>query len=146
MKKLVFISTFVFCTLCGFSQTIGCKLATVSDGKYHTESDPLVKRYNKILTQLDNKYVETNERIADMTTVAKNELANDRFSEPLINIMEGINLLSDKYTSNKKYADNVSLYIILRHQGNGHSSAVQNMQKLLNTGSMDAIMNEMGLR
>jgi hypothetical protein len=124
---------------------MGCKLATISDDKYHTDSEPIVKRYNNILNQLDSKYIENKERIADMLTVAKRELANDGLSEPLINIMEGINLLNDKYTTNKKFAENVTLYIILRHKGHSHSATIQNMQILLNAGSMEAIMKEMGL-
>ena len=146
MKRL-FLTLFLAYLFVGIiAQTMGCKLATVSDGKYHADSEPIVKRYNNILSQLDNKYIETQERIADMLTVAKRELANDGLSEPLINIMEGINLLNDRYTTNKKFSDNVSLYIIFRHQGHSHSATLQNMQMLLSAGSMDAIMKEMGLR
>ena len=146
MKRLCFTVILTFLITVINAQTMGCKLATISDGKYHTDSEPIVKRYNNILNQLDNKYIETDERIADMLSVAKRELADDGLSEPIINIMEGINLLSDKYTRNKKFADNVTLYIILRHKGHSHSATIQNMQKLLNAGSMDEIMKEMGLR
>ncbi len=146
MKKSLLLVGMCLLSLNVIPQSIGCKLATVSDGRYHSEDDAIVKQYNNILNQLDNKYIETKIRIADMTTVAKNELAKDGLAEPLINIMTSINLLSDRYTSNKKYADNIALYIILRHQGRSHQNAIQNMQKLLSAGSMDEIMKEMGLR
>jgi len=146
MKRLI-LTTFFAYLFAGLSaQTIGCQLATINDGKHHTETEPIVKRYNNILNQLDSKYIETKDRIGDMLTVAKRELAHDGLSEPLINIMEGIYLLNDNYTTNKKFADNVSLYIILRHKGHSHSASIQNMQMLLNAGSMDEIMKEMGLR
>ena len=146
MKRLIITAFFAFLFVGLSAQTIGCKLATINDGKHHTETEPIVKRYNNILGQLDSKYIETKDRIGDMLTVAKRELANDGLSEPLINIMEGINLLNDKYTTSKKFADNVTLYIILRHKGHSHSASLQNMQMLLNAGSMDEIMKEMGLR
>jgi hypothetical protein len=146
MKRLLLVLFVAQISVQAYNQTLGCKLATVSDGKYHTENDAIVKQYNNILNQLSNKYIESKERIGDMTTVTKNELAKDGLSEPLINIMVGINLLSDKYTTNKKYADNVALYIMLRHQGRSHASTLQNMQMLLNAGSIYEIMKELGLR
>lgn len=146
MKRLILTTFFAYLFVGLSAQTIGCQLATINDGKHHTETEPIVKRYNNILNQLDSKYIENKERIGDMLTVAKRELANDGLSEPLINIMEGINLLNDRYTSNKKFADNVTLYIILRHKGHSHSASIQNIQMLLNAGSMDEIMKEMGLR
>lgn len=146
MKRilLTIFLTFLFVEMS--SQTWGCKLASISDGYIHTDSEPIAKRYNNILNQLESKYIETQERIADMLTVAKSELANVGLSEPLINIMEGINLLNDKYTTNKKFAEYVTLYIILRRKGYTHIETIQNMQVLLNVESMDAIIKDMGLK
>jgi cell division protein ZapA (FtsZ GTPase activity inhibitor) len=146
MKALIFISIVILLGDTTFGQTIGCKMASVSDGKYHSENEAIVKQYNNIFNQLAAKYIESKERIADMTTVAKDKLAESGQSEPLINIMTGINLLSDKYTTNKKYADNIVLYISLREQGRSHENTLQNIQKLLNVGSMDEIMKQLGLR
>jgi len=121
-------------------QSLGCKMATVDNEKYYTEEDPLVKRYNNMFNQLDVKYIETKQQIADMTVVARKELANIGLKEPMINIMEGICRLIDRNTQNKKYSDNVACYIIFRSQGFNHTQALAKMQDLLSIMSMESII------
>ena len=148
MKKLFFASLLCIASSIVFAQqnTMGAKMALLSDGKYHSDNEPISKRYENIMNQLDYKYVETKDRIADMTSVCKKELVNIGVEEPLINIMNDILLLNDRYTTNKKYADNIVLYITLRNVGNDHTKTIQGMQNLLNTGSMDQVFKAMGLR
>lgn len=142
--KLNFIALFVFITLLNISnlnsQSLGCKMATVDTKKYYTETDPLVKRYNNMFNQLDVKYLENKDQIADMTVTAKNELEKIGLNEPMINIMEGISRLTDANTKNKKYADNISCYIIFRSQGFSHYDALKKMQDLLSVMTMDSII------
>ena len=128
------------------AQSMGLKLATISDGKYYTEADSLVKRYNNILNQLDAKYIETKEQIGDMTSVAKKELASIGLSEPLINIMEGISRLIDQNTQKKEYADNIVCYIILRSKGFNHVDTLKTLQDLLTPMSMESVMKSIGLK
>ncbi|MCJ7449358.1 MAG: hypothetical protein MUO72_16910 [Bacteroidales bacterium] len=124
-------------------QSLGCKMATVDTKKYYTETDPLVKRYNNMFNQLDVKYLETKDQIADMTVTAKNELENIGLSEPMINIMEGICRLTDTKTKSKRYSENVSCYIIFRSQGFNHSDTLKKMQDLLAIMSMESIIKSL---
>jgi len=121
-------------------QSLGYKMATIDTKEYYSETDPLVKRYNNMFDQLDVKFIESEDRIADMTVVAKNELEKIGLNEPMINIMEGICRLVDVNTKTRKYADNVSCYIIFRSQGFNHSAALKEMQDLLTVMSMETII------
>ena len=102
-------------------QSIGYKLAVIERNTYVSEEDPLVKRFNNMVYQLDIKYVENKEQIGDMTVAGRNQLRKIGITEPMINMMEGINRLVDIYTKKKQYADNVSCYVIFRSKGLGHS-------------------------
>lgn len=125
------------------AQSLGCKMATVDTEKSYSETDPLVKRYNNMFNQLDSKYIETKQQIADMTVVAKNELEKIGLTEPMINIMEGICRLIDRNTRTMKYAENISCYIIFRSQGFNHSEALKNMQDLLTVTGMESIIKSL---
>ena len=96
-----------------------------------------------MFNQLSSKYVETEQRIADMTVVAKDELEKIGLREPMINIMEGICRLTDRKTKSKKYADNVSCYIIFRSQGFDHTEALIKIQDLLSVMGMESIIKSL---
>jgi len=127
------------------AQSLGYKLAMVQTGKVAIEDDLLTKRFNSLLKQLDEKYTENQTQIADMTVTAKNELNKEGISQPMINIMESINLLIDLKTKVKSYADNITVYIILRHQGHNHVDAIKNLQDLLTLMSMQEIKKALGI-
>jgi hypothetical protein len=125
------------------AQSSGCKMAIIDTKKSYGEDDPLVKRYNNMFTQLSAKYVETEERIADMTLQAKNELEKIGLRESMISIMEGICRLTDRKTKSKKYADNVSCYLRFRAQGFDHSEALIKIQDLLSVMAMESIVKSL---
>jgi len=122
---------------------MGCKLATVDDGKYHTEDSPITKRYNNMLNQLDVKYSESKLEIADMTVKGKSLLKEIGLSTPMIDIMEGINMLKDVNTKTKKYSDNVSVYVIYRSNGYDHLNALAEIQARLYITGMESIVKSL---
>lgn len=56
------------------AQTMGYKLAVIEKKGCVSENDPLVKRFENIITQLDLNYIENKEQIGDKTVTGKNQL------------------------------------------------------------------------
>lgn len=140
MKSIILILVCSFFTFSIYAQSWGVKLAMIDTGKSYSENDLLPKRYNNILEQLTYKYVESKERIADLTVVAKRQLEKVGLSEPMINIMEGILKIKDVKTITKQYADNTAVYITIRQNGRDHAEALADLQSLLYQFSMETIV------
>jgi hypothetical protein len=141
MKKLFILLFGMFLFFNTMSaQSIGCKLAMLDTGKSLTDGDLLSKRYSNILHQLTLKYIESEERICDISVVGKRLLNESGIDESMINIMEGILKLRDLKTKTKKYSENVSIYVAARQNGNGHYEALSKLQDLLSQVSMETIV------
>lgn len=140
MKSIILVLICVLFTFSLSAQSLGAGLALLDTGKHYSETDPLPKRYNNILNQLADKYIESKERIADITVVGKKELADVGLSEPMINMMEGILKLRDVYTITKRYSENVSVYVVIRGRGRDHAEALAGLQSLLSQFSMETIL------
>lgn len=141
MKKIFTLLVGIFLYSCIISaQSIGAKLAMLDTGKPLTDSDLLSKRYTNILHQLTLKYIESDERICDISTVGKRLLNEAGIDESMINIMEGILKLQDLKTRTKKYSENVSMYVAARQNGNSHYEALSKLQDLLSQISMETIV------
>lgn len=141
MKKLFILlfGMFLF-TYTMTAQSIGCKLAMLDTGKSLTDGDLLSKRYSNIIHQLTLKYIESDERICDISVVGKRFLNKAGIDESMINIMEGILKLIDLKTRTKQYSENVSMYVVIRQNGNGHYEALSKLQDLLSQMSMESIV------
>lgn len=146
MKTTLSVSIVIALTFAtGLSaQTMGYKLAVIEKKGYVSENDPLVKRFENIITQLDLKYIENKEQIGDKTVTGKNQLERVGIKEPMINIMEGISRLEDIHTKKKQYGDYVACYVIFRSQGFGHLGALERLQLLLKRMSMEDIKRSLG--
>jgi hypothetical protein len=113
------------------AQSIAYKLATLEKDGYVSENDLMVKRFDNLLGQLDNKYVENEQQLGDMTYKAKQLLEERGIKESMIKMMEGMNLLFNQKLENQKYAEYISSYIVLRTKGQNHDEAVKGLQELL---------------
>lgn len=115
------------------SYSLGYKIATIETGNYLSENDLIVKRYNSLLKQLDNKYVESENRISEMTLAAYQQLLDDGIKESMVNIMEGLNSVFSQKQPNIKYAEYVSIYVVMRKSGVSHYDTIKDIKALLNT-------------
>lgn len=98
---------------------------------YVSEDNLIVKRFDNLLGQLDNKYVENEQQLGDMTYKAKQLLEERGIKESMIKMMEGMNLLFNQKLENQKYAEYISSYIVSRTKGQNHDEAVKGLQELL---------------
>jgi len=113
------------------AQSIAYKLAVLEKGGYVSEDNLLVKRFDSLLGQLDDKYVENKQQLGDMTYKAKELLEKSGIKESMIKMMEGMNLLFNQVLENQKYAEYISAYITMREQGQTHDDAIKGLQALL---------------
>lgn len=113
------------------SASLEYKLATINAGTYVSENDITVARFRSLLNQLSSTYVEDRLTIAEMSVKAQQLLKREGIEESLLNIMEGMNQLLAGRLENQRYAEYVSMYVVLRTKGQSHSEAIRGLQGIL---------------
>lgn len=152
MKKIIFLLLLICLTLPvnaqlidGIWKTFGQKLATTQSGSPISENDPLTKRFDNVLKNLDTKYIENKEQITELTITTWVELRLSGIDDPMYNIMEGINGLTDLKTQKKLYHDNIVIFKVLRKECPNYLCAMNSVQNLLTEKSMEEIKKTTGL-
>lgn len=130
----------------GIWKTYGQKLATTQRGSPISENDPMTKRFDKVLNNLDIKYSENKEQIVEMTITNWVDLKLSGIDDPMYNIMEGINGLTDLKTKTKFYHDNIIIFRILRKKCPNYLCAINSVQNLLAEKSMEEIKKTTGIK
>jgi hypothetical protein len=113
------------------------KLATVDRGTYVAPDDIAVARFRSLLHQLSTKYGETPLRIADMSVTGRKLLREKGVDESIQNLMEGMNQILDRPMGNQKYAEYLSMYVMLRNAGKTHPEAIGNLSGALHELGMN---------
>ena len=126
--------------------SLGYKLAVIETGKYYSESDLKVKRYNSLINLLSGKYVENKQQIADKTVTAKQILTENGIDENMINIMEGMNKIYDLNNSYRKYGEYSSCYLIFRINGYNHDKSLSLLQESINTFGIKGVLKKLGIK
>ena len=113
------------------AESLEYKLATIEKG-FVSRDDIIITRFKSLLEQLDEKYFENKQDIADLTVRAQ-EILRDKsgINESLLNIMEGMNRLFYVNTANLKYLEYATAYITLRDKGDSHDDAMKGLQAIL---------------
>ena len=127
------------------AQSIGYKMAVVEKNGYVSENDLLVKRFDNLLQQLDKKYIDDKQQIADKTVTAKQILEEKGIKESMIKMMEGMNTIYDTKNKYKKYNEYLSCYLILRIQGRNHDETIKVLQSLLNSLGIQGLLKSLGI-
>jgi hypothetical protein len=147
LKTRIFFLLFVFTIFDGviFSQSLAYKLAVIERNSFVDKDDLLVKRFNNLLNQLENKYMDSQQRISDATVAAKESLEKGGIKESMITLMEGMNTIYDPSNKSKKYHEYLGSYLIIRLQGRTHKETLLIFQQLLNEVGIKGILNAMGV-
>jgi len=112
-------------------ESIEYKLAVIDAGTYVPKDDLSVARFKSLLRQLSDKFVESEQPIADMTVKGQSILREEGISEKMLNMMEGINQIFSSNIENQKYGEYLSLYAMLRIQGQNHDDAISGLQAVM---------------
>jgi len=112
-------------------RSIEYKLATLDKGHVVSEDDVTIARFRSLLQQLDAKYADNKQGIADSTVVAQRLLREEGIEESLLNIMEGMNQLFLLELAELKYTEYATAYVVLRTKGQSHHDAVKGLKALL---------------
>jgi len=149
IKRKIFILLLfaipLFFTSVVSAQSLGYKLATVEKG-YVTENDMLVKRFNSLLKQLANKYVDTKQEIADKTVTAYQLLGENGIYESMVKIMEGMNKIYDLNNSYRKYNEYLTCYVIFRINGYDYDKSLSLLQESINTFGISGTLKKLGIK
>lgn len=105
--------------------SIAYKLAVLEKGGYVSEDDNLVKRFDNLLQQLDNKYNVSKQQIADMTYKLKEVAGNRGITVSMIKAMEGATQVG-----NLTYAEYLGNYLTLREKGYSHDNTIKSLKLL----------------
>lgn len=136
MKKIIYTTAILFFgigIMQGQAQSLAYKLGTIEKG-YVSKDDLIVKRFDNLLDQLSDKYVEDRQQVSDMTVKAKQILEDKGIDQSMIDIMEGMNLIfSGDIGGNQKYAEYVAAYITLREKGQSHDKAIRGLKGIVDT-------------
>ena len=128
-----------------YSQSLAYKLATIEKNGYIKEHDLKVKRFNYLLSELDNKYLDSKQEIADKTVKGKEILEEKGVKESMIKMMEGMNILNDPNDTYKKYDEYLTIYIILRKDLQSHDETINSMKESLSLVGINGLMKAAGL-
>jgi len=146
--KVVFLFSILIFLANSFNlhaQSIGYKMAVVEKNGYVSENDLLVKRFDNLLQQLDKKYIDDKQQIADKTVTAKQILEEKGIKESMIKLMEGMSTIYDTKNKYKKYNEYLSCYLILRIQGRNHDETIKVLQSLLNSLGIQGLLKSLGI-
>ena len=106
-------------------KSIAYKLAVLEKGGYVSEDDQIVKRFDNLLQQLDNKYDVNKQQIFDMTYKLK-EVAKERgLKVSMIKVMEGATQVN-----NLTYPEYLGSYLTLIEKGYNHDDAINSIKLL----------------
>lgn len=111
--------------------TLGHNLATIETQEVYLESDMKVKRYNSLITQLSNKYVEDREQIANITYKGHKILRDNGIDENMGVIMEGMNLIFHTDQDSLRYSEFAASYVVLRRKGMTHKESIESLRAFL---------------
>lgn len=112
--------------------TLAQRLAILDGGQFVGDDDVKSARYRSLLTQLDGKYIENQQQIANMTLTAHKLLRDKGIEESPLTIMEGVNRLYFNLShTNEQYANIAGMYSMLRDKGMKHDEALDGMQEII---------------
>lgn len=113
------------------SHSLEYKLASIDKGYEVLEDDITIARFRSLLNQLDDKFVEDRQQIADMSVKTQELLRDKGISESLLNIMEGINSILVTELESQKYAEYAGTYVTLRDSGMSHQEVIDGFNAML---------------
>jgi hypothetical protein len=93
--------------------------------------DVQTARFRSLLSQLTEKFVESEKEISDMTVKAQDLMKKEGIAESLVSIMEGMNQIFAAKVANQEYKQYVAAYVTLRSQGQSHDQAVSGLRALI---------------
>ena len=128
------------------SVSMAYKLAVLEKQSYVSENDILVKRFESLLNQLDSKYVDDQEKIADVTVAGIENLAKRGIEESMITLMEGMVQIYDSSNDYMVYHEYSASYVVLRIQGRPHQETLKILQQMINEYGIKRLLRalEMG--
>ena len=126
--KTILLSILLVCVAqTAFTQSLAYKMATVEQQGYVSENDPMVKRFDYLLTQLDHRFEVSKEQIADMTTMGRRLLIERGIRGSMLEIMEAIIQVENPQL---QYSSYVAHYANNRAIGLSHANTIIRMKGL----------------
>jgi len=114
------------------SEPLEYKLSILDTKKPVSESDDTTSRFHSLLEGLSDTYGDSEQQIANISVAVRKSLISAGIKESLLNIMEGMNRLSQYGNlNNKQYADLAAEYVTLRMEGQVHDAAVEELEAKL---------------
>ena len=123
----VLVISFILGALSLSAQTNGYKLAYFETGKLFEENDLLVKRFNYLLIQIGNQYLDVNneESICNVTYKLKTVIEESGLKLSMEKVMEGAIQVKCK-----SYATYCAYYQTLFQKGYKHDEIISNLKLL----------------
>ena len=106
-------------------------LASIDAGRYILRDDVSIEKFRALLKQLDEKFIEDETQIGDISVSTKFQLRDVGIQESLLNIMEGMNQLFSDTQEDIKYAEYTTFYLGLRKKEYSHDNAIKGLKLLI---------------
>jgi hypothetical protein len=94
--------------------TWACKLATIEEGTYVAQDDPLVDDYQAALDGLGGDCTDSEERLGDMAVRSQQLLLNGGVNESLLSILQSVDRSIPAGADLGSCADIFAAYVALR--------------------------------
>ena len=122
------------------------RLAYLDNGGYIEKDNIIVKRFDYLLKQLDNKFTDDQEAIADITVVGLQELGKKGVKMSLISLMEAMNSLYDSNDEDKDYHEYLSIFVVILSDYNNSDKALKAMQQSLDLIGIEGLLKSAGVK
>jgi len=113
------------------NESMDYMLASIDAGYYLLRDDPSIKKFKNLLGKLDEKFIENETQIGDISVSTKFQLRDAGIQESLLNIMEGMNELFSGTPKDISYTEYATLYMDLRKKKYSHNNAIKGLKVLI---------------
>jgi len=121
------------------------KLAIADQSGFVLNDNKTLIQLDNLLSQLDRKYYDSREQIANKTLNAQRQLGNFGVNESVLTIMEGMNTINDRNDDRKNYSAYLTIYIVLRKEMGSHNKTISDMQKSIDLVGIEELKRVSGL-
>lgn len=113
------------------NESVATQLSVIDNGAYVGSKSQIVSKYKIVLSSLTKKFKLKEIEIGDQSAYTKQTLSEEYgIEEAILNIMEGLDEISDNKMGKTKYSECLGYYVLARSKGYTHGQAIYSLRTI----------------